>query len=387
MLAGLSTVDWQATAEVEAVLNVTRSACFLSQYETCYTGGYSACLKQLQIDTLRSGSLSVIEISQVGESNSLQRSTVSSNSLTRIGKITLTRAVCEAQRRYCPKAANCSSDEEKYSVKLSKQDYIATFLDPRLCHAAYLRPKAVEEAKEIYAEEYVAYAKTAILFELKMAQATKSTAGGCYRDNKVTDPTRVKVKRAALSAEQQNVEPAKEFAKLKRRSGNFSDDDDDAALTFGSMWGAVVAPRPPVPAHSELLKEAKRVHKNWRAMSRTIPWEKYLPSLKERAADIKRRREKREKASWNVVFDLLNVPLGKLIAEIKKRDPERERYGFLPYMAKTWLGRLMAESFSERMLSNANIVINPGNMRLNPVEMEQLVVLRMNRDFMVSGSL
>jgi hypothetical protein len=122
-------------------------------------------------------------------------------------------------------------------------------------------------------------------------------------------------------------------------------------------------------------------------MSRTIPWEKYLPSLKERAADIKRRREKREKASWNVVFDLLNVPLGKLIAEIKKRDPERERYGFLPYMAKTWLGRLMAESFSERMLSNANIVLNPSNMRLNPVEMEQLVVLRMNRDFMVSRSL
>ena len=197
----------------------------------------------------------------------------------------------------------------------------------------------------------------------------------------------MKVKRPLLSAEQQKVEPAKEFAKLKRRSGNFSDDDDDDAVTFGSLWGAVVATRPLVPAHTEILKEAKRMHKNWRAMSRTIPWEKYLPSLKERAADIKRRREKREKASWNVVFDLLNVPLGKLIAEIKKRDPERERYGFLPYMAKTWLGRLMAESFSERMLSNANIVINPGNMRLNPVEMEQLVVLRMNRDFMVSGSL
>ena len=109
--------------------------------------------------------------------------------------------------------------------------------------------------------------------------------------------------------------------------------------------------------------------------------------MKERAADIKRRREKREKASWNVVFDLLRVPLQQLIADIKKNDPMRERFGFLPYMAKTWLGRLMAESFSERMLSNANIVLNPGNMRLNPVEMEQLVVLRMNRDFMVSGSL
>jgi hypothetical protein len=130
------------------------------------------------------------------------------------------------------------------------------------------------------------------------------------------------------------------------------------------------------------LKEEKRVHKNWRATARTIPWETYIPSLTDRAADIRRRRKNREAASWNVAFDLLRVPLGKLIADTKKIDPKRERFGFLPYMAKTWLGRLLAESFSERMLSNANIVLTPGNMRLNPVEMEQLVVLRMNREFM-----
>ena len=59
-----------------------------------------------------------------------------------------------------------------------------------------------------------------------------------------------------------------------------------------------------------------------------------------------------------------------------------KRFGFIPYMAKTWLGRLLAESFAERIFSNCNIVLTPGNMRLNSKEMSQLVVLRMNKRFM-----
>jgi hypothetical protein len=51
-------------------------------------------------------------------------------------------------------------------------------------------------------------------------------------------------------------------------------------------------------------------------------------------------------------------------------------------MAKTWLGRLLAESFAERIFSNCNIVLTSGNMSLNPIEMGQLVVLRMNKRFM-----
>ena len=50
-------------------------------------------------------------------------------------------------------------------------------------------------------------------------------------------------------------------------------------------------------------------------------------------------------------------------------------------MAKTWLGHLMVELFSERMLSNTKIVLTPGNMRLNLVEIEQLVVFCMNPEF------
>ena len=98
-----------------------------------------------------------------------------------------------------------------------------------------------------------------------------------------------------------------------------------------------------------------------------------------------------------------------MIKDAIKADPDKTRFGWIPYMAKTWVGRFLAESFSERMISHANIVMKPGicatnilqliclcskqcinqhsgpfvgNCTLNPKEMEMLVVLRMNRRFM-----
>ena len=46
------------------------------------------------------------------------------------------------------------------------------------------------------------------------------------------------------------------------------------------------------------------------------------------------------------------------------------------------LGALSAESYCERVLSCANNVVTKGNTLLSDEEVEMLVVLRMNRDFM-----
>ena len=46
------------------------------------------------------------------------------------------------------------------------------------------------------------------------------------------------------------------------------------------------------------------------------------------------------------------------------------------------LGALSAESYCERILSCANNVITNGNTLLSDEELEMLVVLRMNREFM-----
>ena len=106
---------------------------------------------------------------------------------------------------------------------------------------------------------------------------------------------------------------------------------------------------------------------------------------------------------------MLRIDLKTVIKDAIKADPDKTRFGWIPYMAKTWVGRFLAESFSERMISHANIVMKPGiratnilqliclcskqcinqhsgpfvgNCTLNPKEMEMLVVLRMNRRFM-----
>jgi len=45
------------------------------------------------------------------------------------------------------------------------------------------------------------------------------------------------------------------------------------------------------------------------------------------------------------------------------------------------IGALCAESFCERILSDANDVCHEGNMLLDTEEINMLVVLRMNREF------
>ena len=87
------------------------------------------------------------------------------------------------------------------------------------------------------------------------------------------------------------------------------------------------------------------------------------------------------KDNWRLVRDLLRVDLKQVLADAKRKDPDMSKFGFIPYMAKTSLGRLLAESFAERIFRNCNSVPTSGNMRLNPIEMVQLVVLRMNKRF------
>ena len=45
-------------------------------------------------------------------------------------------------------------------------------------------------------------------------------------------------------------------------------------------------------------------------------------------------------------------------------------------------GNIISESFCERVLSAANIIMTKKNVRLGQDKLEQLVVLRMNADFM-----
>ena len=90
-------------------------------------------------------------------------------------------------------------------------------------------------------------------------------------------------------------------------------------------------------------------------------------------------------AQPDLVTDLLHLDVGKLYKKISANDEGRRMYGFIPDMAScssAQIGALNAESFCERVLSCANLVIDEGNTLLGDDEIEKVVTLRMNRDFM-----
>ncbi len=76
----------------------------------------------------------------------------------------------------------------------------------------------------------------------------------------------------------------------------------------------------------------------------------------------------------------MSVDIGPMYKELAKH----KIYGHLPAMAacsNAQLGALNAESFCERILSCANNLIKSDNTLLDDIEIEMVVTLRMNRDF------
>ena len=124
-------------------------------------------------------------------------------------------------------------------------------------------------------------------------------------------PTLVKA-RKTINAEEQDVKPSNEFAKMTQRSTAFSDDECECIYPKAMQatgWGNPVPQKPLVPTDQETLVEARRVHENWRTIAKHIPWENFCSSLQRRADEIKRLKAQGQDASWNIVFDLLCVPL------------------------------------------------------------------------------
>jgi hypothetical protein len=81
----------------------------------------------------------------------------------------------------------------------------------------------------------------------------------------------------------------------------------------------------------------------------------------------------------------LYIKLGLAVEAKKKGGEPVFTFGLLPLLASCsegQIGALNAESFAERIISGANLVMTDGNTLLDDKLLEMLVVLRMNRKFM-----
>jgi hypothetical protein len=125
-----------------------------------------------------------------------------------------------------------------------------------------------------------------------------------------------------------------------------------------------------VGAEAAALEEARMVFKAWKKYK--VDWCSVYPNL-------------RKDGALDLTEDLMHLDIGKLYTTIEALDPGRAQLGWIPAMASSsvgQLGALSAESYCERVLSCANNVVTKGNSLLSDDELEMIVVLRMNREFM-----
>lgn len=150
-------------------------------------------------------------------------------------------------------------------------------------------------------------------------------------------------------------------------------DDDDMASD------AVADPITQMPTNEELSKEFDECLKRYKVACRRLPWRKMYP-------DKWKKNQDGEMSSPKFPIDFWDVDM-KPVFESLNQENRREKppFGYLPTMAiasKGSIGALLASSFCERINSAANQVVTSGNTFLGPDEINMLVTLRMNRDFM-----
>lgn len=82
----LSGEQWQSMAEIEAVLDITRTMSTLAQSESSFLGAYGPVLKAMTMLRLRKPEIMVIDTAAVDASPNLTRTAVDEDNLTETGR-------------------------------------------------------------------------------------------------------------------------------------------------------------------------------------------------------------------------------------------------------------------------------------------------------------
>ena len=350
------TEDWQLVAEFEGVLNCTKVTSTLAQRERGFNGAFTPLIKTLCLNKLRAKQLNVIDMPNVKLSPKVPRVAITIDDLTSMGKTARVRAILEGERRWC---GNNTEELTGAGVTMGKHELLCTLLDKRTLGCHHITVEQRGEAYRVFLEEYVSFylqaskysqevVQRAIDKRAELATAAAAAVGGIVAQVVVKD-----------EAEQSMFTSGNLF-----QGTMWSDDEDDeTAGEVQEVAKEVVA-----------LQEAKLVFKNWKKLN--VDWLETYPELK---------KKNKTNSELDLVEDLMDLDMGALYTHLEKVDTGRHLYGWIPKMACNstgQLGALSAESYCERVLSCANNVVVAGNTLLSDEEVEMLVILRMNKEFM-----
>ena len=337
----------------------------------------------------------------------IPRVAVNVSSFSETGRTCLSRAIIEGERRWC---GNEGEEATGARVTLTLREMQASCLDVRTKLCPHMDDEERKRAKQALRDAHVAFEVQHDKYKEKAKQAELARAGNSAATQ------------AAQTATQHDQQPS-ELPGTPQRTSSALDSGvvyDPAA----SGWGLLKSPSSNVEGMSlqeanekadEKLLEARKqrakdVVDRW--LDHTVDFNAEFPPMQGKAP---------RPSKPDLIRDLMYLPIGNLYAkmlddkttEVRARiaravptractqrgiraldtssahssrsHDEQVKFGFLPRMAgcsKGQIGALMAESFCERMLSKANIVMTDGNTLLGDEELKMLVILKVNSEFM-----
>ena len=332
--------EWESVVEFHAILGIGKWFTTFVQHERSMTTAFSVPMKRKLLEQLRGESIQVVDLDKVTDAPKLPTKTKLVSDMTEIGRECLERAKLEAERRF---AGNKTEELTNADVVLEKREGLSMLLDPRtlvvLCNKIGMTKQEKQKYMEALKVEYVDYATRA---KKKREEKAGVTHGQDIKGNEM------------------RVDVGTNAAKLGL-DVMLEDDDDISISSTESQNDEVV-----------FGKEFDRCYKNYKMYCCTINWEGlYSDEFKE--------------GEGSFPMNLVNVDMTAVFNMISNKNKEKRSFGWLPVMAiasKGSIGSLLASSFCERINSAANLVCTDGNSLLDPEEVDKLVTLRMNREYM-----
>jgi hypothetical protein len=338
----LDDAEWEQLAELEAVMEVCAQATTLVQTEQYAMAALDWLIKQAVLDGLRADHLMVVNLLTVSDKSEVPRDRRSVEELSSVGKTALFRAKLEMERRYCGNDADQLNNEP---VVISLRAQMASFLDPRVSEKLKQRipldgkKSLMEELKKQYISFGLQFAKHnngGVLPELDGGERGGAAAGWGW-DNVNGDLDSMDLDSAEPEENDTTRNERLQQAHTSRLTQEFT----------------AVAPR--WAQHAGQYTTAAQ----WRAA-----FPDCMPATVQVVDAVKHLR----------TLDLL--PWYTTAAATG-------RYGHLPLMAThscCAVGLLASTSFCERINSQAKIVLNKKNTKLDGDMMNMVTTLRMNRE-------
>lgn len=374
----------------------------LAQFEQHANRAYRTLIKFLALQHLRQDFIWVIDVSTLGTNRGPRPTRVKmfKSEMSKTARECCRRSTLECERRWCNNKTEVIDDAD---IVNTDRDLLVSVLDLRTVLCPHLDSSTdMPKLRQLVLDEYVKYGLKD--YDLQ-AQRNATLSAEFVESQKKRQRTAQGDTRAVMRPEPQ-----------RPLSIGLSAGDAPTGKGWGSESEeegvAVVVEQTPEARElrgKELQKEAASALRKWRKHGKELDWAPFVkcpgvvcPAVVDKPparivlgeaddADVTITEEPApvvQKKVYDLMDDLLEADVLKLYRQVLAEEEAlvkaggQAQFGYLPRMALANIGAMNAESFCERTLSCASLIVTDLHTNLSREEVRMLTMLRMNVSLM-----